>query len=180
MWKAYCEQHGYIYALWAENSPGIKEMLSPNNFFLFSFLLREGKLKEASDLLRYVVLLEHGGFYVDHDVFPPTVGETSFEMEKVFPCRGLVMLINPLCKRTGSFTALHVSTRTLFSAKGHPIMRKAVDTIPANFWAYRASHTDMERTYISGNAFFSSIVAGPSVLIHPEHLKTHNMTSDPN
>ena len=179
-WKAYCEQHGYTYMLWTENSPGAKEMLSPDNLSFFSLLLREWRFEEASDLLRYAVLLEHGGFYVGHDIFPPTIGDTSLAMEKVFPCKGLVMLIHPICMNPNTHTALYVSTCILFSAKGHPIMQKAVSTIVDNFQAYASTGTHMDGTYITGDHFLSRILTGCYVLVHPKYLRTQNMTRDPN
>jgi len=175
-WKEYCEQHGYTYMLWTENSPGIRELLAAKNYALFHFLHREGHPKAASDVLKYAALLEHGGFYVDCDVLPPSSEGMFLPMEKLFPCKGILLPTSHLHRNTGSFSAVYVSTKMLFAARGHPLIKKAVNNVFDNFQAYRSVRTDMDRNFLTGRDFLSRILAGCWTLVHPNYLKELNMT----
>ncbi|KAI5187368.1 hypothetical protein NEHOM01_2122 [Nematocida homosporus] len=160
-WLEYCQKFKWKYMFWSESSEeAYKRFAKPRNVALIRHLLNRRIFCAASDVLRYEILKEYGGLYVDCDMQPPTYCGELVSLFECFPDTGLSVVTENTMRNTGTI-GLFVANPFIFTPKQDPRIKAAVNQIYQNYMSFTAATHTNNPSYITGPFFFNSVLFGP-------------------
>lgn len=177
-WQQMAELFGYTYRLYTEDDVEmIRSIMPARNADLLELFLASHSYHAASDIARISLLEAFGGIYVDCDMRPPTVQGEYVDIAKVFPMRNIVLMTEVESRNIGSRVSLFAANGLLMAAKGHPLIRHLVDSMPDNVESMMAHGvTDSQGRgppeFMTGPFFLSRSLAGAVTVLPFTYLKT--------
>lgn len=148
-WREYCKAFGYGYKLWTEiDILLIEEMLRKDGTYESFMKMRHFRYyKSMSDILRYTLLLQVGGVYLDCD-FPCRLDKP---MDEYFFFDNMTLMTERYCRNVNQDSGHFFHTSIMIASQDHPILKRIVQSIPQN----------IEQTQQFGNEW---IMTGPMLV----------------
>lgn len=131
-WQEYCERTGnnFKYKLWTEHDMHeIEKILVADNLWdTFLFMKAQRELKSVSDILRFALLHQIGGVYIDCD-FPCQV---PGPMDAYLPMDRISFICEKYGRNVMQGSAVFVGMNFMAAPPRHPIITRVVRSLPAN------------------------------------------------
>lgn len=173
-WEKYASQFNYQYKLWSEKDFQSKPyFISEINWGLFIKMLQKKNWWAASDIMRYEILKEFGGVYVDCDFMPPHTETVYVDLSDLISFKGITFFTE--------HNARHIKTSALFINNGfiitcpmHPLIISATEQIyyNAEHWYHRTKNYDA--MFVTGPFFLNKVLSGCFNLVPCTYIKKFN------
>lgn len=138
LWQQFCEKFGYTYKLWTEqDDEALRTFMLPQNFELMLEMRAHGNWWGASDILRYELMKQFGGVYIDCDFLPPSRKRKLIDLQCILNFHGLTLMTEHCGRNIGTDTALFAANGFIVSCPSHPVINSVVEQIYDNtkYWA---------------------------------------------
>ncbi|GAQ87707.1 hypothetical protein KFL_003710130 [Klebsormidium nitens] len=174
--QEYAAQWGYTYIRWdLSSSNELERLLGSEGFQLLQLEISKEHLASAANLVRYVVLEEHGGFWIDLDYSLPkdhTTGEL-IDLLDVFSPSGATFVPEASCRNIEK-SAIFVETSLFSCPPHHPIIRRMIASQIQNFEV--TNGVDLAKrggSFVqTGTMLFNKVLFGKYTLIDRQTLDT--------
>ncbi len=177
-WQAYAERFGYGYHLWTEDDdPTLRRMLGDEAFALMDGYRAARVFMAASDIVRYVLLDQLGGIYLDVDIPTPKGADgQALDLRQALPLEGLIVPLEGLVREVGN-GAIYLQNCMLMACPGHPIIHQMVVGMLPNHAKWRAAlgSTDRGVWYMTGQHLLSRSLAGAFSVLPYAYLEQIGM-----
>lgn len=172
-WGAFSERFGYQYQLWTEADDGLLRLImAPENFKLM-LQYREKKVYCcASDILRYELLKQFGGIYIDCDIPAPKEGGDYIDLATFIPMQGLVLTTEWHGRNIGT-CGLFASCGLIMCCPNHPVIAHLVASLPANVEAYSKSGEDPDAMFLTGPCLLNKVLTGSFTIVPSNYLEKY-------
>lgn len=169
-WEKY-RSTGWKYRLWTEkDEKEIKKFVSRRNFDLLKSLLAHKSWWAASDLLRYELIREFGGIYLDCDFAAPENEDGNIPLENIFRLKGATFVTEHKGRDIGTGNALFVMNGILCAPAHHPLFEHLCDTIYMHVLQWKGSKGDYNAMYCTGPFFLNRCLNGPFQVLPIQYI----------
>jgi len=173
-WRELSEQRGYNYYLWSEDDIGlIKSIMSSDNFSLFKQFLSNKNWWSASDLLRYSLLKQFGGLYVDCDLAPPVYEGEYVNLEDILNFKGLTLWTEHHGRNVNA-TAIFVGNSFIMSPPEHPVLISLTDQIYENCMHWYSVNKNYDAMFVTGPFLLNKVLSGSVNIVPITYMKKFN------
>ena len=170
-WERYIED-GWTYRLWTENDEKIiKKFMDKRNFGLWKTFLSTRNWWAASDILRYEIIREFGGIYIDCDFVVPENAYGNIPLENIFSMRGATFVTEQQGRNIGSDNALFLMNGILCASPNHPIFEYLCKNIYGNVVCWINRKGNYNAMYCTGPFFLNKCLNGPFHLLPIQYIK---------
>lgn len=173
-WEELAKEFGYTYKLWCINDiPNGIPFVSQKNMFLLKKMLRQKNWWAASDILRYEILKNFGGVYVDCDFFPPTYQEKYVDLSTLFSFKGITLFTEHHGREIGA-TAIFVCNGFILSPPNHPIIVSLTEQVYNNAKNWYDRKKNYDAMFVTGPFLLNKVLSGTFNVVPCSYIKKFN------
>lgn len=175
-WEKYASIFNYKYTLWTEDDDQlVQSFMQEKNFALYLRLRQDQNWWGAADILRFEIIKNYGGIYIDCDFSPPQYKNAYIDFFKIFPKRGLSLITEHYGRDIKSYAALFAANGILIAPPNHPIICSQVNQVFKNAmsWIQKKGHFDAP--YCTGPFLLNKILTGPFTIVPGIYLTQFKM-----
>lgn len=175
LWVDFCNRFGYEYKLWTENSlEEASSFVSSKNMEYIKLFLAQENYWAASDILRYEILRELGGIYVDCDFSPPVYEEEMIDLREITSMQGLTVVTEHKGRDVGE-SALFAMNGFLMASPGHPVILSMTEQLDKNIKSWNKRTGNYDAMFVTGPFMFNKVLFGNFNLVPLTYLQYFNM-----
>lgn len=136
-WRSLCNKYGYEYKLWRDDNVG--KLINQK---YYDEMKNKNCYQGMADILRYEVVYNEGGLYIDADMVP-----VDLQIFNYLPKTGFAISlehehINLTAPGLNNNRAIFVANGFILSCPKHPILERVINSLPVNYESLRTrGHT---------------------------------------
>lgn len=173
-WEAYCKALGYQYRLWTENDMDyLKTFIDQPNYDLFCWVRWKKNYWSASDIVRYEILKEMGGIYVDCDILPPTDNGSFVDLDLILNLKGLTLWTEHHARNINT-SGIFVGNSFIMSPPNHPVLVSVTNQICENANHWYEVNKDYNPMFVTGPFLLNKVLSGSVNIVPITYMKKFN------
>ena len=131
-WQNFCNKYGYQYKLWRDTAVG--KLITQK---YYDEMKNKNSYPGMADILRYEVVYNHGGLYIDFDMIPVDLPIFDFLPKTGFGISLEHEHINLTAPELNNNRAIFAANQFILSCPKHPILERLVNSLPINYESLR-------------------------------------------
>ena len=136
-WQDLCNKYGYKYKLWRDNDVG--KLINQK---YYNEMKNKNCYPGMADILRYEVVYNDGGIYIDFDMVPVDLPIFDYLPKIGFAISLEHEHINLTAPGLNNNKAIFAANQIIVSCSKHPILERVINSLPVNYESLRSrGHT---------------------------------------
>lgn len=131
-WVNLCKKYGYEYKLWRDNDVG--QLINQK---YYDEMKDKKSYPGMADILRYEVVYNHGGLYIDFDMTPVDLPIFDYLPKTGFGISLEHEHINLTAPGLNNNKAIFAANQFILSCPKHPILERIIHSLPINYESLR-------------------------------------------